>query len=55
MPEPPAAVGRPNFLLLHAQNRPDRLAVVGLERSLTHAQLLERARALARALHSPIS
>ena len=37
----------PNFLELHAQTYPDKLASVGLERSLTYAQLRRRARSLA--------
>ncbi len=41
----------PNFLEVHAGNHPDKMAVIGLDRSLTYGQLRERARALARSLY----
>ena len=41
----------PNFLEVHADNHPDKVAVIGLERSLTYGQLRERARALAKSLY----
>ncbi|MEW6440629.1 MAG: AMP-binding protein [bacterium] len=48
-----AAPAKPiNFLEIHAVNHPDKTAVIGLERSLTYAQLRQRARALASRLHA---
>ena len=41
----------PNFLEIHAVNHPDKMAVVGPDRTLTYGQLRERARALARSLY----
>jgi len=41
----------PNFLEIHGENHPDKMALIGPERSLTYGQLRERARALARSLH----
>ncbi len=41
----------PNFLEMHAANQPDKMAVIGLERSMTFGQLRERARALARSIY----
>ncbi len=41
----------PNFLEIHAGNHSDKMAVIGLDRSLTYGQLRERARALARSLY----
>jgi acyl-CoA synthetase (AMP-forming)/AMP-acid ligase II len=52
MSQPAASTGRPNFLALHAESRPDRLSVIGPDRSLTYAELLQRGKALARALHA---
>jgi fatty-acyl-CoA synthase len=40
-----------NLLEIHAGSQPDKPAVIGLERSLSYAQLRDRARALARQLH----
>ena len=31
----------PNFLEIHAANHPDKMAVVGLDRTLTYGQLRE--------------
>ncbi len=42
----------PNFLEIHAGNHPDKLAVIGMDRSLTYGQLRERARRLARSLYA---
>jgi fatty-acyl-CoA synthase len=50
MPETSARPKPPNFLEIHAGNHADKMAVIGLERSLTFGQLRERARALARRL-----
>jgi acyl-CoA synthetase (AMP-forming)/AMP-acid ligase II len=41
----------PNFLEIHAGNNPDKMANIGLERSMTFGELRERARALAKSLH----
>jgi fatty-acyl-CoA synthase len=40
-----------NFLEIHSGNQPDKMAIIGLERSLTYGQLRKRARALARSLY----
>jgi len=42
----------PNFLEIHGENHPERIATIGLERSLTYGQLRDRARTLAMSLHS---
>jgi acyl-CoA synthetase (AMP-forming)/AMP-acid ligase II len=42
----------PNFLEIHGDNQPDRMATIGPEQSLTYGQLRERARTLAKGLHS---
>ncbi len=39
-----------NFLEIHAGNHPDKIAIIGLERSLTYGELRKRARALAKNL-----
>ncbi len=41
----------PNFLEIHAGSNPDKMASIGLERSMTFGQLRERARALAKSLY----
>ncbi|MCJ7774737.1 MAG: AMP-binding protein [Desulfobacterales bacterium] len=41
----------PNFLEIHAATNPDKMAVIGLERSMTYGQLRERAQALAKNLY----
>ena len=41
----------PNFLEIHAANHPDKTAVIGLDQSLTYAELRERVRALAGSLY----
>jgi len=41
----------PNFVEIHAAGKPDKLAVVGPEHSLTYAQLRARARSLAKRLY----
>ncbi len=51
MTEPAARTKPPNFLEINAGNTPDKMAIVGLERSMTFGQLRERARALAKSLH----
>jgi len=40
-----------NFLEIHAGNQPDKMAIIGLERSLTYGQLRKRARVLAQSLY----
>lgn len=40
-----------NFLEIHAGNQADKIAIIGLERSLTYGQLRERAHALAKSLY----
>ncbi len=40
-----------NFLEINAANNPDKIGLIGLERSLTFGQLRERARALAKSLY----
>lgn len=40
-----------NLLETNAAENPDKVCVIGMERSLTYGQLLERARALARSLY----
>jgi len=42
----------PNFLEIHAANHPEKTAVIGVDRSLTYADLRERARALAKSLYA---
>jgi fatty-acyl-CoA synthase len=39
-----------NFLEIHAGNHPDKIAIIGLERSFTYGELRKRARALAKNL-----
>jgi acyl-CoA synthetase (AMP-forming)/AMP-acid ligase II len=41
----------PNFLEIHAGTQSDKLAIIGLERTLTYGQLRERSRALAKQLY----
>ncbi len=51
MTEPEARTKPPNFLEINAGNNPDKMAYIGLERSMTYGQLRERARTLAKSLY----
>ncbi len=51
MTETAARSKPPNFLEINAGNSPDKMAYIGLERSMTYRQLRKRARALAKGLH----
>jgi fatty-acyl-CoA synthase len=50
MPETTPRPKPPNFLEIHAGNHPEKMAVIGPDRSLTYGQLRERSRALAKRL-----
>ena len=51
MAEAQARLKPPNFLEIHSANKPNKLASIGLDRSLTYGQLRERSRALAKRLY----
>ncbi len=51
MSETKARQKPPNFLEINAGNHPDKMAIIGMERSITYGQLRERARALAGSLY----
>jgi fatty-acyl-CoA synthase len=50
MPETSTRPKPPNFLEIHAGNHPDKMAVIGPDRSLTFGQLRDRSRTLAKRL-----
>ena len=51
MSEIPVRKKTTNFLEINADKHPDKMAIIGPERSMTYGQLRQRARALARSLY----
>jgi acyl-CoA synthetase (AMP-forming)/AMP-acid ligase II len=51
MSEIPTRKKTTNFLEINAEKHPDKMAVIGPERSMTYGELRQRARALARSLY----